>query len=141
MRIEVRFKDEVAVMKLTGRFLAGSDGPFMRQKVKELIEAGTRMLVIDFSGVPYIDSTGLGFLAGSRVTTQNSGAKMVLAGVNPPIKEILNQVRLSQFFEMAEDVDAAAAKAKQLAQAPGSAAPSPPKESKELKRGAGRRDT
>lgn len=137
MRIEVRFKDEVAVMKLTGRFLAGSDGPFLRQKVKELIEAGTRMLVIDFAGVPYIDSTGLGFLAGSRVTTQNAGAKMVLAGVNPPIKNILSQVRLSQFFEMADDVDAAAAKAMQLAKAPGGAAASPPKEPKGTKRSAG----
>ena len=81
MRIEVRFQDDVAIMSLNGKFLAGGDGPFLRQKVKDLIEAGAKNMVIDFSGVPYIDSTGLGFLAGSRVTAQNAGVNMVLASV------------------------------------------------------------
>ncbi len=112
-------------MKLTGKFLAGSDGPYLRQKLKELIDAGTRMLVVDFAGVPYIDSTGLGFLAGSRVTSQNAGARMVLAGISPAIKNTLDQVRLSQFFEMAGDVEAAVAKVKQPAPAAESAGASP----------------
>ena len=48
MRIEVKFSDDVAIVRLSGKFLAGSDGPFLRQKVKDLIEAGTKELVIDF---------------------------------------------------------------------------------------------
>ena len=103
MRIEVRFKDEVAIMILTGKFLAGSDGPFLRQKVKDLIDAGTRKMVIDFSEVPYIDSTGLGFLAGSRVTTQNAGVGLVLAGMNQHVRKILDGVRLTPFFVLADD--------------------------------------
>jgi anti-sigma B factor antagonist len=103
VRIEVRFKDEVAIMILTGKFLAGSDGPFLRQKVKDLIDAGTRKMVIDFSDVPYIDSTGLGFLAGSRVTTQNAGVGMVLAGMNQHVRKILDGVRLTPFFVLADD--------------------------------------
>lgn len=130
MRIEVRFKDDVAIVVLTGRFLAGSDGPFLRQKIRDLIDAGARMMVLDFSGVPYIDSTGLGFLAGSRVTIQNAGAKMVLAGVNAIIKKTLDQVRLSQFFEMADDVTVAVSKVRELAQSsqgPGKASAKDPK--------------
>jgi anti-anti-sigma factor len=103
VRIEVRFKDDVAIMSLTGKFLAGSDGPFLRQKVKDLIDAGTRKMVVDFSEVPYIDSTGLGFLAGSRVTTQNAGVSLVLAGMNQHVRRILDGVRLTPFFVLAED--------------------------------------
>lgn len=103
MRITVKFKGEVAVMILDGQFVAGGDGPFLRQKLKDLIEAGTRKLVINFAGVPYIDSTGLGFLAGSRVTAENGGAKMVLASINPHVMRILDEVRLSQFFLIAKD--------------------------------------
>ncbi len=134
MRIQVRFKDNVAVMNLTGKFLAGSDGPFLRQKVKDLIDAGTRMLVVNFAAVPYIDSTGLGFLAGSRVTTQNAGASMVLASLNPHVRKILDHVKLSQFFVIAEDEAAAVAKAKELIlPSRGSKAPAA-KEPKERKR-------
>jgi anti-sigma B factor antagonist len=113
VRIELRFQDEVAVMSLSGKFLAGGDGPFLRQKVKDLIEAGAKNMVIDFAGVPYIDSTGLGFLAGSRVTAQNAGVTMVLANVNDHVMRILDSVRLSQFFVIAEDEKSALAKARQ----------------------------
>jgi anti-anti-sigma factor len=113
VRIEVRFEDEVAIMSLTGKFLAGGDGPFLRQKVKDLIEAGAKNMVIDFLGVPYIDSTGLGFLAGSRVTAQNSGVTMVLANVNDHVMRILDSVRLSQFFVIAGDEKSALAKVRQ----------------------------
>lgn len=111
MRIEVKFKDEVAIVSLSGKFLAGSDGPFLRQKVKDLIDAGTRKMVIDFADVPYIDSTGLGFLAGSRVTAQNSGVSLVLSSVNQHVKKILDGVRLTPFFVLAEDESSAVAKA------------------------------
>lgn len=130
MRIEVRFQDDVAIMALSGKFLAGGDGPFLRQKVKDLIDAGTRRLVLDFSGVPYIDSTGLGFLAGSRVTAQNAGVTMVLSSVNQHVMNILDSVRLSQFFVIVGDESAALAKAKeppQAAPAPAAAAEKPSK--------------
>lgn len=107
MRIEVRFQGDVAILNLDGRFLAGGDGPYLRQKVKDLMDAGVRDLVINFEGVPYIDSTGLGFLAGSRITAQNSGAKLVLACVNQHVLKILDGVRLTQFFDLASDEPAA----------------------------------
>jgi anti-sigma B factor antagonist len=103
VRIEVRFKDDVAIMNLSGKFLAGSDGPFLRQKVKDLIDAGTRKLVLGFADVPYIDSTGLGFLAGSRVTAQNAGVNLVLAGLNEHVRRIMDGVRLTQFFVVVDD--------------------------------------
>ena len=110
MRIEVRFKDDVAIMSLSGKFLAGSDGPFLRQKVKDLIDAGTRKLVLGFADVPYIDSTGLGFLAGSRVTAQNAGVNLVLAGLNEHVRRIMDGVRLTQFFVVVDDEASALSK-------------------------------
>ena len=110
MRITARFADDIVIVSLSGKFLAGSDGPYLRQKVKDLIDAGTRKLIIDFSDVPYIDSTGLGFLAGARVTAQNGGTRMVLANLNTHVQRILDDVKLSQFFVIAPDHAAAMAK-------------------------------
>jgi anti-sigma B factor antagonist len=114
VRISIQFKEDIAVMSLSGRFLAGGDGPFLRQKVKELADAGTKRIVLNFSNVPYIDSTGLGFLVGSRVTAENTGMSMVLAGINPHVRKILDSVKLSQFFIMADDEAAALSKVKQI---------------------------
>jgi anti-anti-sigma factor len=110
VRITARFADDVAIVSLSGKFLAGSDGPYLRQKVKDFIDTGTRKLIIDFSEVPYIDSTGLGFLAGARVTAQNAAARLVLANLNTHVRKILDDVKLSQFFVIAADEAAAMAK-------------------------------
>ena len=110
MRITARFADDIVIVSLSGKFLAGSDGPYLRQKVRDLIDAGTRKLILDFSDVPYIDSTGLGFLAGARVTAQNAGTRMVLANLNTHVQRILDDVKLSQFFVIAPDDAAAMAK-------------------------------
>jgi anti-anti-sigma factor len=110
VRITARFADDIAIVSLSGKFLAGSDGPYLRQKVKDFIDAGTRKLIIDFAEVPYIDSTGLGFLAGTRVTAQNASVRMVLASLNIHVQKILDDVKLSQFFVIAPNEAAAVAK-------------------------------
>jgi len=126
VRIAVRFKDDVAILSLSGKFLAGSDGPYLRQKVKDLMDAGTRKLMVDFEDVPYIDSTGLGFLAGGRVTVQSAGATMVLANLNPHVRKILDDVNLAQFFVITESEAAALA----LLNAPDAAAGASPQPDK-----------
>ena len=103
-------------MSLSGKFVAGSDGPFLRQKVKELIDAGARKLLFDFADVPYIDSTGLGFLAGSRELAAENGAAIVLSGINPHVRRILDGVQLTQFFEIVENESAGLERLEKLRQ-------------------------
>ena len=114
MRITARFADDIAIISLSGKFLAGSDGPYLRQKVKDFIDAGTKKLIIDFAEVPYIDSTGLGFLAGTRVTAQNASVRMVLSNINIHVRKILDDVKLSQFFIIASNEAAAVAKVNEV---------------------------
>jgi anti-sigma B factor antagonist len=131
VRIAVRFNDDIAIVSLSGKFLAGSDGPYLRQKVKDLVDAGTRKLMVDFADVPYIDSTGLGFLAGARVTVQNGGARIVLASLNPHVRKILDDVNLTQFFVLADNEAAAVA----LLNQPDSEAVAPPEPGKRQAKG------
>jgi anti-anti-sigma regulatory factor len=78
--------------------------------VNDLIEAGARKLLIDFAEVPYIDSTGLGFLAGARATAQNAGMSLVLSSLNQHVKKILDEVQLTQFFMISKDESTGLAK-------------------------------
>ena len=117
VRISIRFEDDVAIMSLDGKFLAGADGPFLRQKVKDLIDAGTKHLVIDFSEVPYIDSTGLGFLAGTREAAEASRVSLALAALNDHVLKVLDSVKLTPFFVIAKDVATGLATVKRAANA------------------------
>ncbi len=123
MRITARFAEDIAIVSLSGKFLAGSDGPYLRQKVKDFIDAGTKKLIIDFAEVPYIDSTGLGFLAGTRVTAQNASVRMVLSNINIHVRKILDDVKLSQFFVIAPNEAAAVAKVNEVEAATSDAPP------------------
>lgn len=103
MEITASKSDDVTILRLRGKFIAGRDGPFFRKEVKKLVDAGARKLLFDFSGVPYIDSTGLGFLAGSRSLIQQAGASLVLAGLNERVQRVLEEVKLVEFFVIAAD--------------------------------------
>jgi len=116
VRVSSRFQDDVAIISLNGKFVAGTDGLVLRQQVKELIDKGTRKLLFNFAEVPYIDSTGLGFLAGSRELASEVEAIIVLAGMNPHVRRILDGVKLTQFFHMAEDENAGLARIEELGQ-------------------------
>jgi len=118
VRLELKFSDDVAIVRLSGKFLAGSDGPFLRQKVQDLIDAGSQKLVLDFADVPYIDSTGLGFLAGSHKAAQSAGINVVLSSLNIHVRKVLDSVQLSQFFVIAETETAALAKLGETTSAP-----------------------
>ena len=115
MRVTSRVHDDVAILSLNGKFVAGTDGLELRQRVKDLLEKGTRKLLFDFAEVPYIDSTGLGFLAGSRELAAEAGAVIVLAGMNSHVRRILDGVKLTQFFDMADDEQSGLARIEQAA--------------------------
>ena len=119
----MRFKDDVSIVTLSGKFVAGGDGPFLRQKVKDLIDAGARKLLFEFDDVPYIDSTGLGFLAGSRELAAEAGATILLSGMNTHVRRILDGVKLTQFFELVEDQNAGLARLSQILTEPPANAP------------------
>jgi anti-sigma B factor antagonist len=103
MEITVDSRNDVTILRLQGKFIAGEDGPQCREKVGKLIDSGTRKLIFDFSGVPYIDSTGLGFLAGCRAAIQKAGARLVLVSLDERVRRVLDEVKLSDYFVIVED--------------------------------------
>jgi anti-sigma B factor antagonist len=69
----------------------------------------SRSLIIDFSGVPYVDSAGIGALVGAYVTRQNGGRSLALVGVSERIHNALKVTRVEQFFRFFDSLSAAEA--------------------------------
>jgi anti-sigma B factor antagonist len=63
-------------------------------------EQGSSPLIIDFSGVPFMDSAGLGALVGACVALQKTHQKLAFSGMNPQVKALLDMTHVSQFFRI-----------------------------------------
>jgi anti-sigma B factor antagonist len=63
--------------------------------------------ILDLSGVPYMDSAGLGVLVNSHVSHQQRGQRLILAGVNDRIQELLKLTKVDSVLEVVPDLEAA----------------------------------
>jgi len=68
-------------------------------------------LIIDFSGVPYVDSSGLGALVGAHVSAQKAQRKISFAAMNTQVTALLDMTRLRGMFSIYPTVEEAQAAA------------------------------
>ncbi|MGH9500125.1 MAG: STAS domain-containing protein [Terriglobales bacterium] len=58
----------------------------------------SRVLILDFSQVPYVDSAGIGALVGAYVTHQKDGKTLSLVGVSQRVRNALQVTQVEPFF-------------------------------------------
>jgi anti-sigma B factor antagonist len=68
-----------------------------------------KLSVLDLSGVPYMDSAGMGLIINHFVHCQNNGSKMVAAGVSARVMELFKLTKVDTVIAIAETADAAEA--------------------------------
>jgi anti-sigma B factor antagonist len=56
-------------------------------------------LIIDFTGVPYIDSSGLGALVAAYVGAQKSARKLAFVAMNTQVKALIDMTHVSKLFK------------------------------------------
>lgn len=94
----------VAVVVLGGE-LDLAAAPLLRARV-DAATAG-RALIIDLTETTFIDSAVLKELLRARAELAAHDVRLVLAGVAPPVRRLLDLTRTFELFEHAPDADAA----------------------------------
>lgn len=86
-----------------------ANAPRLRQEVHRLTAGGHARLVLDLSGVEFIDSAGLGVVVGAlkRVRTQGGALRVV----TPPahVRRVLDLTRLDRILDLYPDAETAVA--------------------------------
>jgi anti-sigma B factor antagonist len=98
MEIRVRDVGEFAILELTGRLTVNDQPGLLRESVNEAVGRGARTVLIDLSGVRYIDSTRLGELITAHITVSRQGGKLRLVGTPDTILELLAIAGLDGIF-------------------------------------------
>ena len=113
LKIIEREKDGVVTLCLEGRIVLGEESVVLRGKVKGLLAAGKKKIVIDLKDVTLIDSSGLGALLSAHSSAQSSGATLGLCNLGTRTNELLQVTRLLTVFEVANsEADAVLAMSK-----------------------------
>jgi len=89
-------------------------GPLTMDNVSPFLNAVRRedapTVILDFSGVPYIDSSGLGSLVGACTSCAKAGRRVALTGVNPRVRKVFEITRVENvllvFQTLAEALEA-----------------------------------
>jgi anti-sigma B factor antagonist len=61
-------------------------------------------LILDMTDVPYIDSAAMGVLVGAYVSRQKTGGQLLLVGVTPRVRAVLQVTQVERFFKFADRV-------------------------------------
>jgi anti-sigma B factor antagonist len=76
-----------------------SSAPNLKWALADTLAAGVRQIVVDLSGVTFIDSTALGVLVGVR-RTLGPGGRIAIAGSDEDVMNIFELTGLDSTFDM-----------------------------------------
>ena len=96
----------VAILRIAGDVTSGSEGELM-EGFTSAIDDGARAVILDFSGMEYMNSGGIGLLVTLLVRAQRSNTRLLATGLSNHYHEILALTRLEEAIEI-HDTEAAA---------------------------------
>ena len=98
----------VATMRIAGDVTSASEGELMAGYTRA-IEDGASAIILDFSGLEYMNSGGIGLLVTLLVRAQRGGVRLLASGLSEHYREILALTRLDEAIEIHVDEGAAVA--------------------------------
>ena len=106
MKIDTSDVDDITIMVIDGMLTLGSDQYFADMLQNE-INRGRQKIILDMTKVKYIDSLGIGQIAGGFTALEEISGKLVLARSNDKIKQLLRLTGLQNHIETFPTVEEA----------------------------------
>jgi anti-anti-sigma factor len=110
MAVQYEFRQEehdLTVATLTGQLNLGNRLMEFEHHLKQRIEEGSRKIVLDLSGLTYIDSAGLGMVATCAGIMSKMGGKLVVVLASGKIAHMFQLTRLDQVINVYPDLRSA----------------------------------
>ncbi len=109
MIIEKRSRSNLTILDIEGAIRLGESAEFFSQTLDKVLRNETTSIMIDFTRINYIDSTGLGELIGYLSKFSGEDRQVILVNPSERILRLLKVVRLDKVFKIFPDEDSAVA--------------------------------
>lgn len=107
MDLKTQEDGRVTVLTVNGDLVIGEAESVFKKTVTRLLEEGRVHLLVDLSGVGFVDSSGLGALVRALTNSQKEGGQTKLLKAGPQIRKLLEMTRLDSVFETHDDIETA----------------------------------
>ena len=97
----------VTVITLKGNLMGGPDASLLNSRLHELVESGKKQIVIDLSGVQFMNSSGLGLLIGGVSALKNAGGALKIANASDKILSLITITKLGSVLQTYATTEAA----------------------------------
>jgi anti-sigma B factor antagonist len=104
--VTIRHRDQVALVDVSGHLTFFEVGA-LRDSIQTLLQAKRKNILLNLSGLMYLDSSGIGELARIYVGVVKQGGTMKVIGLTAKVEEILKITHLSQVFQEFPDEQSA----------------------------------
>ncbi len=103
MRIETRTVSDVTILDIHGKITIGEGSAEIRNRVRDLLQAGRKNILLNLGDVSYVDSSGIGELVSSFTTVTNQGGQLKLLSLTKKLRELLAITKLLTVFDTYDD--------------------------------------
>ncbi len=104
LKMETDISGDVVILYCAGRLVFGDETAAFRERIQNIL-LGTQQIVVNLSGIEYIDSGGLGTLVGMLASTRNRHGEIKLVRPNQRVTDLLQRTRLNTVFKLYERDD------------------------------------
>jgi anti-anti-sigma factor len=106
MEIQARKIDTVTIVSVSGK-LDAVTAPDYEQRLRELLAAGGKTFINDFSGLTYISSAGLRSILTIAKTLKAEEGTLLFSGIKGPVKDVFEISGFGSLFELHDTLDSA----------------------------------
>ena len=107
MAVTTKQEANAVVVTVEGRMMGGDETKEMVDAIRKALEEGSTNVVLELSGVPWMNSTGLGALMESRKIIKDKNGALKLVRINEKIKSLLVMTQTLSHYETFDSVDEA----------------------------------
>ena len=100
--IDQRRDANVTILDLKGRLRVGGNAVALHRSVRSLLLEKKTHIILNLTGVTFIDSCGLGELVASQISVENKSGEIKLIGLTDQLRELLKATRLLAVFDTYE---------------------------------------
>lgn len=110
MELKIYKSDHNVYVTITGRIVL-DECERLKDSVVTLIDKGVTQVYLDFAGVDFIDSAGLGVLVGLKMTANKNKSRLIIVSPSQNFSDILNVSKLDSIFDIIDGAEAELLKA------------------------------
>ena len=103
VKLTTHANGKVIVVDASGKLTLGEGTGTLRAKIRELVDGGSKRIVLNMADLSYMDSSGLGELIAAHTTIITAGGEMKLLNLAKRVHDLMKLTKLYTVFETFED--------------------------------------